>query len=155
MKRIQLLAIQKTLSELVSVKNKKVAMFILKNNELIDEAIKPLKELIEPSNEYAKYDGERILACVNFADKDEQGKPMVKDEKFCIPEDKMPAFNAAIAELTEKHKAAVEEELNRPKKYNDLLNEDLNIKLKTIKVKELPNDIDYTQLHELKPLIVD
>lgn len=118
-------------------------------------SLKPIVESIDKSlaipKEFAEYDKARLELAKKYADKDEAGKPLVKENQFIIT-DKV-AFEAEIDALQEKHKEVIEARAKQLDEYKVLQDEELEVEVFTIPHVLLPNDISTKELTAIFSII--
>lgn len=124
--------------------------FILAFNKRILETIKiDIQESLKDENDsiIQQYDNDRIELLRKYCQKDEHGDPLIKDNKFIIDDDNISLIYKEINEKYPNYFAMIQEKQN---KINELLEENIEINLKKIKIEDFPDIPD-----EIYPNIMD
>ena len=101
------------------LKGNKFAYGRAKNKKILKSEIEALNEVLKPSEEYKKYDKERIELCEIHAKKDKDGKPVVESGQLIMRDQK--AFDKEHDALTKKHKKAIIARNQQDKEYRELI----------------------------------
>lgn len=117
---------------------------VSKNKKLIIAELTTIEEANKPSDEFKKYDEERIALCKEMSHKDEKGEAKMIGRNFDIID--IDAFNKAFDKLKTKHKEAFDGYIKQQEDYNTLLEQESTVELFKIKQEVLPEDITPTLL---------
>jgi len=145
----------KRLGQLVGAK---FAYAVSRNLSLLQPEIDAIKKALEATDEFVKYDAERVKLAESHAKKDEDGKALkVKNaqglEEFVL-EDK-EAFEKAFEALKEEHKAVLDAREAQVKEQNDLLKTESTITLYKIALADVPNTITTEQMKSISEIVSD
>lgn len=143
--------------QLNQLKGREFLFTILENINLLNIEIEKINKMIEGSDEYNEYQNKRINICNEFAEKDEDGNPvkiMNNDvEEFKIDrEDK--DFIEKIQTLQEEYKDSIADYLKKIDKYNNHLNDDVEIDFKQILLDDVPEDITFELLSVINLFVI-
>jgi hypothetical protein len=133
------------------LKNKKAAD---KERELLEEIQKNL-EVPEGINDY---EVKRLELCEEFCLRNEEGEPVkVRDqlgrENFQFSEEMLPAWQEAINNLTEEYKEPLEAKRKIEEDFNNLMDEEVEIKFHLVKLEMLPDEISPAVLEAIEDII--
>jgi len=144
LKKIQVQAMSSLLDSYVDLKlSPAFAFAVVKNRAALIPEVAKLREIVKP---FGDYDSERVALCEEYAEKDESGKPVLKDNTYKGVE--------GNPEFLEKVKALEEGYQERFKEANQALREQtVEVELVEIPLGELPNGITPTVLEILMPMI--
>jgi hypothetical protein len=132
----------------------KLGYAIAKNKRAIGKEWEATQKVLEFSEKYKEYDDKRIKLCEKFADKDEKGKPILKNNNF-IGLENNKEFKEELDKLKEEYKEAVAEQKEKKDTYNNMLDEEIDFDLHKVKFDELPKDITAGQTEDLFLIIED
>lgn len=155
MKMFEIKTLLTVLKKFASVKNKKVAYFALRNSHLLLDELAPLTELEKQffSDEYKEFEQKRIKLINNYQLKDEDGKP-ITNERGPVIDENNKSLNTEWTKLREEYKSSIEEREEINKQYEEILQEDVEIKVIKISFNDLPDDIvAATEFTSIKLLI--
>lgn len=157
-KKKDILEINEALNSLLSsgeVKSKNLVYAIIKNTKLVEPEVTALSKALETdSEEFKTYVEETREIYGKYADIDEQGNiktvpggivlkdPTTKDE-----------VSKLIVDLDDKYKDAIEARKVEIEKYNEILDEDVEIDFYKIKLEYLPEEIEPRVLYILDPIV--
>ena len=106
----------------------KFSYFVAKNKMIIKDEVQILQQLVTPSQSFIEYDTKRVELAEKYADRDEDGKPIVENNTYIITE-KKEVFDKELAELKEEYKEAIQEFEKQLDEYAELIVSDGDIKL--------------------------
>ena len=157
MKNKDLFELRETLNEVDYIKGKTFAFAVFKNKQMLDseiEAINSIKK--DPGEDYAKYEQERTELCASHSEKDDDGKPVLDyqpngQQSFKIID--MKKFEKDYAKLATKNKKMLDAIDKNKKEFDDFLAKDADVKLKTISIDDLPEDISASFLEKISGMI--
>lgn len=147
MKRRELYMFMQSLNNLGNLKGVKFAYSIIKNKKKIEEEIKILEEVVKPSDEFSKYEAERIELCELHCEKDDKGEPVVEDDKYKIIDESK--FDKELETLKESYNTYITEREDQIKDYNKMLDDEIEMDFAKVNFDELPTDISTTQLESI------
>lgn len=158
--REELVNIFKAINEFVKDKKyNKYVLFALDKNKkrllnTVNSVIKKEQDMF--TEEYKKYDSERLIIVNKYSAKAEDGTN-VKDSNgnAIIPQDSISSFNDEIKELRETYKDAIKVFDEDYSKYVDYLKEPIEISLYPLDFKYFPDELDGTQYSLLSLFIKD
>ncbi len=117
---------------------------IAKTRRIVDREIKTLREAVEPTEGFKKYEEERLALCREHAQKDDNDEPVVKGNKFILKSQKK--FDNAWEKLKEKHKEALDSRDKQVKEWESLLDEEADIDLHLVNLDDMPDEITSDQV---------
>jgi len=126
--------------------NVKFSYFVAKNRLAIKGEVDALNEAQEASEEFKLYDAKRAELAASSADRTaDTGQPMTSNGQYVIRE-KKEEFEKQLAELKEQYKTAIEDRQKQLVGFKELLEETVDFKGHSIKLDNLPPDIEPTIL---------
>ena len=141
-KRIDLLNLWHVLESIKSKKvNIKFSYFVAKNRLNIKNEIEAINETQEASEAFKVYDKERSTLAEKYADKDDKGKPIIRENQYIITAEK-EKFEKDLEELKIRYKKVVEEREEQLSKLKEFLNEEVNFEGFQIELDNLPMDLE-------------
>jgi len=126
----------------------KFSYFMAKNKVMIKDEFAALDEVRKPSAEYVAFDTKRAEMAMEFADKDEAGKPKIENNNFIITE-KVDEFRKALDALKEKNSKVISAYEKQIKDFEELLDEEINFQGPKIDLKDIPPTIESSFLEVL------
>ena len=150
MKYIEILNLADALSKL-NLPGVKFAYAVAKNLNILKVEVQALETARKTTEDYNKFDKERIALATKHAKKDDNGKPIVVGQNFEI--ENMEEFEYELAVLKEKHKEAIEKREAQLKDFEDLLQKEVEIKLHKIALEDVPQSITTKQMTDIYSLI--
>lgn len=151
MKRKDLYAYMDALSNVTELKGVKFAYTLIKNKKKIEEEIKILEEVVKASEDFSIYESERIRLCEFHCEKDDNGKPIISENKYKIID--IQNFDNELNILKEKHMSSILERERQINEYNSMLEEDIEINLSKIDYIDIPTDITTAQLESIQFMV--
>jgi uncharacterized LabA/DUF88 family protein len=166
MKVSALYVLRKTLIDLSSVQNKKLAYFCIKNLAKIEDYLTDVEKEIGSINyaKLAEYDKERLDICRKYAEKDESGNPIFiqnanNSSNFKIAAENRSNFEQEILDLKSRYKGELEAYNQAVQEHNMKLEQEVPAEFITslhkIKYEDLPYDISGEQLKNIEPLVIE
>ena len=153
MKRKELFQLKQALESVSTLKGVKFAYSIAKNLQEVNKEIEAVNKAIAPSDEFMQYEKERIKLNEEYAEKTEDGKPMVENNNYVISPRNRGSYEKRMEELKKKHKKVLSERDEQIKEYQALLEENVDITLHKIQEGNLPSDITAEQISGILPVI--
>lgn len=147
MKKKELFKAVESLNSVSELKGVKFAYTTLKNKKKIEEEIKFLEEVVKPSDKFLEYEQERIQLCNQFADKNEDGSPVIENNQFKIQD--MDTFNKKLENLKKSYDGVLEEREKQIFEYNSMIDEEVGIEFTKLNLNDLPTDISAEQLEKI------
>jgi hypothetical protein len=158
-----------TLSKFLKETKQRIALGaasnIGKNFRVLSAEIENIKEVEKKKiesfpPEIKEYDEKRIELCKQFADKDENGEPILIDrgsqgKEFKLTE-KRSEFDVALKEIQITYASSLEKQEELNKEFNDFLASEIELELMKIKSIDLKN-VDFTvdEAEILEPILTD
>ncbi len=158
-RNIELIQLYNTLHSVGNLKGVRFAYAVSKNIHKIKPHIESLQDSVKPSEEFQKYDKERLELAEKHAKKNKDGQPnKITDldnntQSYDIENEEK--FQKELKKLQSKYKDALEEREKQIEKYKELLQEEADVELYKIKVEDLPEDITPQQMTNLFMIIDD
>jgi hypothetical protein len=150
MKNQEILSLYENLHQL-NLKGVKFSYAVAKNIALLKPEVESLQKAIEQSEDFKKFEQERVELAKKHAKKNENGEPIEEKGQYII-EDK-EAFKKDFTDLKEKNKEVVEAREEQIKEFNELLEKENEIKFHKISIKDVPEDITTVQMNQIYSLI--
>lgn len=151
MKRRDLYAYIDALSNVTELKGVKFAYTVIKNKKKIEEEIKLLEEVVKASEGFSIYEGERIRLCELHCEKDDNGVPVISEQKYKIID--VEKFDTELNTLKEKFMTVILERERQINEYNKMLDENIEINLSKIDYVDIPTDISISQLESIEFMV--
>jgi len=126
----------------------KFSYFIAKNKVLIRDEIIALDKSRHSSPEYLEYDKKRLELARKYADKDQDGKAIIKDNQFVLTE-KIDEFQTELEELKKIYFMAIEEQENKVKDFEELIERETDFIGLKINLNDIPDGIEPSILEVL------
>ena len=115
-----------------------------------------LKKALEASDEFQKYDEERVELAKSHAKKNDKGEPETTknaqgQETFVLEDQE--AFDKAFEALKEEHKATLEARQKQVDEQNELLKTESTVTLYKVALSDVPNQITADQMKGLSAIV--
>lgn len=157
MTKKQIIELYQSLYKLGNLKGVKFCYAVSKNISMIESEIKTLEKVLEPSEDYQKFDKERIELAKKYSKKQENGEPVVEIknglQQFVL--ENKEEFEKEIEALREKHKEAIDKKEEQIKEYNKLLEEETPMVFHKVLIADVPADITSEQFNSIKEVIAE
>jgi len=156
LKMFEIKSLLNILKKFETVKNKKIAYFALRNSHLLVDELAPLNELEKQffSDEYKEFEQKRIELVNKYQLKDEANNPLVKDDGTHDFGENVEVLENEWKKLRAKYKSSIDERDEINKQYEEILKEDVELKVIKISFNDLPDDIiEATEFNIMKLLI--
>ena len=139
------------LTRIGNLKGLTLNLAIVKNKKRMLELIKDVEETYQPTEEYRKFEEERVELCEKYAKKDKEGNSEVDKEtnQYIFTDEDKAKFDRALKKLTKTHEEVIDFRKNQLKELEELDSKGADFALVTIKEKDLPRDITTEQLDSL------
>lgn len=146
----EVVALSNTLTEL-NYRGVKFAYTVARNLNSLKPIIKSMDAALKIPKEFTEYEKARVALGKEHADKDAAGNPKVEGSHFIISN--MAKFDAELATLQGKHKAAIDARQTQLDEYAKLQDDEVEVELFPIAQNLLPNDISTKELNDMFVLI--
>jgi len=153
MLKSDLLVLNQNLNKLGNLSGVKFAYCVSRNLSLIKPEIESLQKIVEPSEEYQKFDKERIEMVEKFAKKDEKGKAIQVNNNYEIEEGKQEELDKEFGILKMEHQEAFDAREKQIAEYNELLKTELTIVLHKIALADVPQNITVQQMYGISDIV--
>lgn len=151
MKKRELYNCLQALESVKDLKGIKFAYVSLKNKKKIEEEIKLFEEIVKPNPKFEEYEQNRIKLCEKHSEKNENGKPIILQDKYKITDE--IKFNSELDELKKDYNSVINERIKQINDYNEMLEEELNIEFEKINFDSIPENISPKELESIDFMI--
>ena len=151
MTKRELLNLYISLNKLGHLQGVKFAYGIAKNINILRPEVEAIQKAQDAAPEYIKFDQERIDLAQSMANKDEKGNPETNGMSYAITlrED----FDREFKKLQDKYDEAIKDREKQMGEYEELLKEEVEVKLYKIKLSELPEAITTEEVNKIFNII--
>lgn len=147
----ELIPFWEALEEVQDLPGVKFAYARSKNKNKIESEIKSLQEAIKPSEDYAKFDKDRIELCEKHCDKDDKDKPVMENSRYVFKNRKN--FETAFNGLKKTYNDTLEAREKQIEEYNKLLEEKSDFEIHHVLLSDVPDGITGKQLEDVMEMI--
>lgn len=159
MKNRDLIMLGQVLAQFTNSKGKDFAYAVFKNKQIIEQELKIFEDMKKDENgnpkqphpDYMNYEQERQIVCINYADKDEAGNPVVENNHYKISD--MVSFQAEMDSVRVKYAEVISDIEKSNKDFEDFLDKESEIKLVKVAIKDLPESISAEDIEKLSLII--
>lgn len=151
MKKNELFVLFKSLNTLGALKGVKFAYAVTRNVNLLKSEVEALEKASAPDEEYSKFEKERIKLAEEHANKDEEGKAIVFDNKYDISDN--DKFETELETLKEGYKEAIEKRKEQIEEFSKILEEEADVKLYKVALADVPADISTAQMFSISQIV--
>lgn len=157
MKNKEIFTLREALNEVDYIRGKSFAYAVFKNKDLLDKEIETIEKLKkQPHPDYFNYENERTLLCQLYSEKDANGNPVVQynqngSQEYIIQNKE--EFGVEYGKLAEKYNDVLQDVNSAKNEFEEFLEKDSDLVLKTITMEDLPNDISASFLEKIKYMI--
>lgn len=155
MKKKDVIKLYNALNSINGLKGVKFNYAVAKNKRILENERGAMEKALEQSDEFKKYESERVELCIKYAEKDKKGNPVMVNNNYKIEEKKEKTFEKEFEKLQKEHKSSIKEREKQFEEYNKLLEEKVEIKLHKIKEEDIPEDITTNQLDSIFDILED
>ena len=155
MKRYKIVELKRSLEELKQDKkyNKYVLFSIVKTLKTLEPIIADIVKEEEKlySDEYKTYENSRLSLLKVYADKNENGEPIIKDNIVQVT-NKYEEFEVEFNKLKENNKEILESTLEKSKSFNEYMEEEVEVEITKFKFEYMPDELlpsEYITLEKL------
>lgn len=138
---------------ITNLKGVKFSYAVAKNINIIEREVDVLRTTTKESDDFKKYEAERIELCIKHAKKDPNGEPMIAGKQYLMED--FVAFNVEFEALKETNKVLLGIRKAQFDDYNKLLEVENSIELFKINISEIPEDVTTAQMGVLYPIITE
>ena len=153
MNKGDLLNFNAALTNVANLKGVKFAYAVSKNAQSIESELKAIQEAAKPREDFVKYEKERVELCEECSKKDDQGKSISIRGEFQM-EDRA-AFDKKLKKLRKTHEKAIDGSVAQKLEIEELLKEDVEVKIHKVAVDNLPEDLTAAQILGISEMIED
>lgn len=118
--------------------NVRFSSFIVKTKLALSDIVNGISEAARATDTYLEYDRKRSELASQFADKDANGDPIIRNNNYAVTE-KADEFQKAFEELKEQYKEVIMQREEQVKSIDAKLNEDIEVELPTLSIHNFPN----------------
>lgn len=152
----QVFGLQQALSSLKGLSGVQFNYSTIRNLKILQSTIEDVQNASKASEEFLKYDQERVELAESFAEKDEKGNAIIIENKYHIQKKHKKTFEEKIEELRAKYSDAIAQREKQINELNDMLqNDSIELELATFKLEQLPQELTTEQIAGIYDLIED
>lgn len=143
--------LNKTILELNSIIDAMIktdinTMFAFKlhlNKKKMESVVSTLDTLRTPSEEFKKFESDRVQLIKKYAEKDSNGELVFVDaEKTSVKIIDRDGLKSEFDKLLEDYKVTVDEQESKEKEFNKLLDTEVDVDVVTIPISLFPQELD-------------
>lgn len=131
----------------VNLPGLKLNYAIVKNLGKLEAEMKVFDKLTTPSDEFKKFEEERVELAKKHAKKDEFGEPVVDENKYVI--ESLNKFNQELKALQEANKKAIDGRQKQLDDYSKFLDEECGIELHKVPIDSIPENVTTADMKAL------
>ena len=155
MKNRQLSTLLQGALSLQDIKGQKFAYALKRNINRMKSEINSIYDIIKESDDYKKFDIERIALAESMAERDKDGKPVIEERDgtshFKIKAKKK--FTDALEKLKKQHQEAIDGMDNQMKHFEEKLEEESTIQF--YKITNMPEEVSMKQMDIIYSFMMD
>lgn len=153
----ELLNLYRALDNLGNVTGARMSYGVAKNLSILKPDVDALQKAIDMTDDFKKFEEERVELVKKHAILDEKGKPMIDTTRneYVISEENKPAFEKNLAKLRKENSAVIEAREKQVKEFGELLKTEIEPNLHKIQQTDLPESITPAQTFAILPMIFD
>ena len=154
LKRKDVVRLHNTLMAVSEFAKGELAYAVVRNLKKLESEILAIAKL-EPEipQELREYESARITIVEEFAEKDENGTAVIKNNNYTIPEEVRADFDTKISELQAKYAPIIDSYKNLYDEYIKSLEVESDVDTYEIKQAHLSSDITASQIKDLSVII--
>ncbi len=152
LKRTRLFGLIQGINVALLLSGAKFAYALVKNKKKIQSELDILKEVAKLTEEPEEFRKKRIELCEQHCEKDDKKKAIIKNNSYCGLNDNKE-FNKEIENLKIEYKTALEEQKKAIEEHNKLLQEEVEIDLYKVLLKDVPEGITGKQLEAIQEIV--
>lgn len=153
MKNKELIELYNSLSGITGLKGVQFNYAVSRNISKIKPEIESLQKSVDQSEEYKKFDLERIELVKKLAKKDEKGEPILMGNSYDVED--IAEFTKEFDILKSLNKDVIDIREKQLEEFNTLLEQENPIELYKIKLNSIPEEITTEQMKSLSSLIIE
>lgn len=119
------------------------AYAVFKNKQLIDKKLMESDFIKNVTPEVVEYEEKRLKLCETFANKDDNGKPIIIDDLFVI--DDKDNFKIEMDRILEQYRPYVEERQKQIELFNLKMNQEVDFEFFKVKKEHIPPQLNTAQ----------
>ena len=153
----ELLNLYRALDNLGNVTGARMSYGVAKNLSILKPDVDALQKAIDMTDDFKKFEEERVELVKKHAILDEKGNPMIDTTRneYVISEENKPAFEKNLAKLRKENSAVIEAREKQVKEFGELLKTEIEPNLHKIQQTDLPESITPAQTFAILPMIFD
>lgn len=153
MTKADILNLNQALNQLGNLTGVKFAYGVSRNIAILKPELEALQKAIDPTDEYKKFDEERLEIVKKYAKKDEKGEFIIKDNNYEMAD--QAGFDKEFEEFKKKdgNKELFDARKKQLDEYNEMLKTESDVKLFKILLSEVPPTINVRQMHGISKII--
>jgi len=152
-KREYFISLYQKLSYFGELKGARFSFIIARNKEIISKELDKVRKMAEVPETYKEYDKARVAVNEKYCLRDNDGKPVIKNNEYQILVDKQELLDKEIDELKETYKEVVEEHESQKVEIDDFCKEEIELDLIEIPLKFIPESITVDQMEILSKIV--
>lgn len=152
LKRVKLFKLLQGINVALLLPGAKFAYALVKNKKKIQSELDILKEIAKSTEEPEDFRKKRIDLCEQFCEKDDKKKSIIKNNSYCGLEGNKK-FNKEVEKLKLEYKTVLDKREKAVGEYDKLLQEEVEVDLHKIILKDIPEDITGQQLEAIQEII--
>lgn len=121
------------------------ALAMAHNELLIENELERIKRATRTSPDMEECQKEVQALYVSLCDKDQAGRPVVKDGQIFVSHDKTEELNAGVRSLEDKHAEAILAHKRIQQEYHELLDHEVKLAFQKVKACDLPASLTKKQ----------
>lgn len=128
---------------------------VAKNLKILENEVQPIYSTIQkPVEGSEEYEKERKVVIERFCEKDKNGKPKMEGNgQYKIPQENINGLNYELEQLGGKYPDVMKRIQEKEKEIKKLLDEEVDLELRKIHLKDLPEKLSPAQMNILMPII--
>jgi len=151
MTNLELIQLFKGLNSCGNLKGVKFSYAVIKNINKIKPEVEAIEKTLQFSEEFGKFDKERIELAKKYAKKDDKGEAEIKNDTYVMED--TTKFDEEFLALKETYKKEIEEREKQIEEYQNLLKEEAKIELHKVNLENVPEDIETKQMNSIYAII--
>lgn len=124
----------------------KFSYCLKRNIDLLLPEVEAIDKAKLSSPEYMEYEQKRIDLVKNYAQKDENGEPIVKDNEFQGVDFNNPDFVEKYSKLNKEYEKPLKE-------INELMDQESDVQLYKLNINDVPNELESLELNKIYSII--
>lgn len=128
---------------------------LLKTKRCLAPEVESVQKVTTTPEGYPEFDGKRLELCNEHCEKDDEDKPVLRNNNFIIKADEKETFDKSMEALKEEYADVIKDAETRQKEFLELLNEEVEVDCPTIPMSIMPEEIVGRDLDLLFDLVDD